>query len=118
MREAVAQVLTGRICNLTVMADHMRPQEAARVRVLDTAGLSAELLSGLGISETQPDHAGGALYVIVAGEGLIEESDGATVVVTAGDVVFVPANIRYRFAWRSPKFTIWKIDLTHTADLD
>jgi mannose-6-phosphate isomerase-like protein (cupin superfamily) len=119
MGEAVAELPTDRICNLTAVAEGMRLEGAARVRVLDTASLSAELLNGVGISEEQPRGDGSeALYVIVAGEGLIEEIDGSTVTVTAGDIVFVPAHGQHRFVQQSRKFKTWRIVLaqaTHRA---
>jgi quercetin dioxygenase-like cupin family protein len=107
----MAEALTGRIFNLTDMADRMRLDGAARISVLETPSSSAELLSGAGTSETQPGTTGETLYFVVAGEGVIEESEGDTVIVTAGDVVMVPAHVRHRFVEQSRKFKTWKISL-------
>jgi mannose-6-phosphate isomerase-like protein (cupin superfamily) len=106
----MAEALTGRIVNLTDMADRMRLDGIDRVRVLETARSSAELLNAAGTSETQPGTTSETLYLIVAGEGVIEESEGITVIVTAGDVVMVPAHVRHRFVRQSLKFRTWKID--------
>jgi mannose-6-phosphate isomerase-like protein (cupin superfamily) len=112
VNEAImAEALTGRIFNLTDLADRMRLDGAARICVLETPSSSAELLSGAGTNETQPGTTSETLYFVVAGEGLIEESDGVTVIVTAGDVVMVPAHVQHRFVQQSRKFRTWKINL-------
>ena len=106
----MAQTFTGRIHNLTVMADAVRFDDAGRIRVLDTPGLSAELLSGTSLTE-QPAVQSEALYVVVAGEAILEGGAGGSVIVTAGDVVLVPAEVEHRFVQQSRKFRTWRIEL-------
>jgi len=99
------------IYNLTIAADRLRSEkDDGPVGVVGR--LSAEILSATDLGNEPPRaFAHELLYVALSGEGLIEQADGTTVIITAGDVVFVPAQARHRFTQLSRKFKTWKIRL-------
>jgi mannose-6-phosphate isomerase-like protein (cupin superfamily) len=51
------------------------------------------------------------LYMIIAGYGVLRCSDGELIELTAGDLLFVPAESGARFEDLSRKFKTWRVSL-------
>jgi len=104
----------GHAINLTVLAGRALEKGGERLRVFDGGSFSAEILTGDDFLDDQfVENADATLYVIVTGDGLIEEAEGTTVVATAGDVIFVPANLQHRFRQLSRQFKTWRTSFSH-----
>lgn len=98
------------ICNLTARADRLRMGERdGAPKALTHDGMSAEIVASASGELVEPERAErDTLYVVTAGSGVVE-SESEEVDFTTGDVLFVPAGVRRRFAKLTQKFRAWKI---------
>jgi mannose-6-phosphate isomerase-like protein (cupin superfamily) len=109
-------LLSGRAVNLTVLADGVRTDSARGTQsILKHERLLAEI-AGADVLSTEPSKKlpAEALYFVIAGDSVIEEDDGAGIIVTAGDVILMPAEVAHRFVRVSSKFRTWRIWLRST----